>query len=191
MDSTNKKLSTSCADAKRSRYYDWAAKPTDKPRVVFYSEIESDDPQIVEELSAYMPKPAPDRLAPEDKDAGSYFFVKSNVFFDEQDQPYICQSGDGSSWSAEMQHVMNNMRLRLKTNQAGEHYLEDDNVNHDTHAHPIGEGKGWRISKWAVEIFHDEKYGETMCDVVTWQRQDDGKEVVSRHAWEPYEPDSK
>ena len=189
MDSSNNKLSASSANAKRSRYYDWAAKPTDKPRVVFYSEIESDDKQVVEELSAYMPKPSPERMAPEDKGAESYFFVKSNVYFDEKDQPYVCQTGGGDSWPAEMLHVMSNMRLRLKNNAKGEYYLEDDNVKHDTNSFPIGEGKGWQITKWAVEIFNDEKYGETMCDVVTWKRQDDGKEVMSRHAWDPYEPD--
>lgn len=187
MSSTNNKLSTSSANPNRSRYYDWAAKPSDEPRIVLYSEIESDDKQIVEELSAYMPKPSPSIIEPTDKAASSYFFVKSNVFFDDQDQPYICQTGGGDSWSTEMQHVMNNMRLRLKSNKAGEYYLEDENIKHDTNKFPMGEGKGWQITNWVVEIFNDEKYGETMCDIVTWKRLSDNTEVMSRHAWTPYD----
>jgi len=189
MERSDNKLNTSKASAKRSRYFDWVARPSDKPRVVYYSEIECDDKQIVEELSAYMPNPSPKRMSPEDEGAESYFFVKSNVYFDEEDQPFVCQSGGGASWSSEMLHVMQVMRLRLKTNASGEHYLEDDNIAHNTNSFPIGEGTGWQITNWKVEIFNDEKYGETMCDLVTWKRLSDGKEVMSRHAWDPYEPD--
>ena len=173
--------------ARFSLYNHWVASPHHRERVILFSNIESADVDVIEELAAYMPATHPTNISPDDINAEHCYFVKSQIYLDENDEPYVCQEGYGDSWPDTLLHVMENLRMRLDIDkETGLHMLIDREVEYDTDAFLVGEGDGWNIAEWSLRQTQDEKFGLLLCDVVVWERQSDHLRVTTRHGWLPY-----
>lgn len=170
-------------------YNRWAAGPTDRPKVVLYSIVESEDSDVKNELDAYMPSISDQDI--EYSEDSDYDFVKSMVFTDENDDLYICQYAFNENWSVELAHIMLNLKLKLVKDSDQRYRLVDSDMNYDDADNSMGAETGWKITKWEVKVVEDSSTvdpleGELMCDVLTWERLSDGLVVTSQHGWKPY-----
>lgn len=100
-----------------------------------------------------------------EKDESGNFYVKV--------EPLV------GKWSEEFKSVTAALRLYLKKDSLGNHYLVDDDVQ----GPKMG---GWEVTEWRVVKNFNSNQTNVHQDLIVWRKN--GLEVVSFYSWREYAP---